>query len=112
MDAWTALVLSRQTARELQRDAARHRLAKLAAASARTRPSAAISASCGRYGSRLHGAADGTWFGYARRPDAAIRKRCEHGQTEGLPLMAAASEHLEQLPAEIVIDLLDEPRTT
>ena len=37
MDTWTALILSRQTARELRRNAARHRLATLAAASARTR---------------------------------------------------------------------------
>jgi len=33
MDTWTALILSRETTRELQRDAAQHRLAKLAAAS-------------------------------------------------------------------------------
>jgi hypothetical protein len=37
MDTWTALILSRQTARELQRNAARDRLGALAAASARTR---------------------------------------------------------------------------
>jgi hypothetical protein len=37
MDTWTALILSRQTSRELRRNAARHRLATLAAASARTR---------------------------------------------------------------------------
>jgi hypothetical protein len=41
MDTWTALILSRQIARELRRDAARHRLATLAAASARTRPDSA-----------------------------------------------------------------------
>jgi hypothetical protein len=41
MDTWTALMLGRLTTRELQRNAARHRLAKLAAASARTRRSAA-----------------------------------------------------------------------
>ena len=34
MDDWTALMLSRQTSQELQRDAARHRLAKQAAAPA------------------------------------------------------------------------------
>jgi hypothetical protein len=37
MDTWTALILSRQTARELRRNADRHRLATLAAAAARTR---------------------------------------------------------------------------
>jgi hypothetical protein len=37
MDSWTALTLSRQTSRELQCNAARHRLVKLAAGSARTR---------------------------------------------------------------------------
>ena len=37
MDSWTALVIGRQTARELQCRAARYRLARLAAASARTR---------------------------------------------------------------------------
>jgi hypothetical protein len=37
MDTWTALILSRQTARELRRNAARHRLATLAAASAGNR---------------------------------------------------------------------------
>ena len=37
MDTWTALILSHQTARELQRHAARDRLATFAAASARTR---------------------------------------------------------------------------
>lgn len=34
MDTWTALMLSRQTTQALQRNAAQHRLAKLAAASA------------------------------------------------------------------------------
>ena len=37
MDTWTTLILSRQTARRVRRNAARHRLATLAAASARTR---------------------------------------------------------------------------
>jgi hypothetical protein len=37
MDSWTALMLSRQNSRELQCNAARHRLAKLAGGSARTR---------------------------------------------------------------------------
>jgi hypothetical protein len=41
MDTWTALALSRQTARELQCNAARYRLAKIAVASARTRRTAA-----------------------------------------------------------------------
>jgi len=37
MDSRTHLLLSRQTSRELRQAADRHRLAKLAAASARTR---------------------------------------------------------------------------
>jgi hypothetical protein len=41
MEPGTALMLSRQTTRELQRNAARHRLAKLAAASARSDRNAA-----------------------------------------------------------------------
>ena len=41
MDTWTVLTLSRQTTRKLQRNAARHRLAKLAAASARAHRNAA-----------------------------------------------------------------------
>jgi hypothetical protein len=41
MDTWAVLTLSRQTAREMQRNAARHRLAKLAAASARAHRNAA-----------------------------------------------------------------------
>lgn len=41
MDSWTALVLSRQSARELQCTAARYRLARLAAAAARTRRTSA-----------------------------------------------------------------------
>ena len=41
MDTWTALMLGRLTTRQPQRNAARHRLAKVAAASARTRRSAA-----------------------------------------------------------------------
>ena len=44
MDTWTALALSHQKACELQRDAARHRLAKLAAMSARSRRSSARAA--------------------------------------------------------------------
>ena len=71
----------------------------------------AIHARCGSYGSRLHRGADGTWFAYARWPDAATRAACHHGETEGLRLMSEATEHLEQLPAEVVVDLLDEPRT-
>ena len=71
----------------------------------------AIHASCGSYGSRLHRADDGTWFAYARWPDAAGRDACNHGESEGLRLMTEATAHLDQLPAEIVVDLLDEPRT-
>jgi hypothetical protein len=41
MNTWTALILSRETTRELQRDAAQHRLAKLAAAPARAHRNAA-----------------------------------------------------------------------
>jgi hypothetical protein len=37
MDSWTALTLSRQTSRELQCNAARHRLVTLATESVRTR---------------------------------------------------------------------------
>ena len=70
----------------------------------------AISATCGSYGFRLHRAGHGTWFGHARWPDAATRDACRHGETEALHLMAEATEHLDQLPGEIVLDLLDEPR--
>ena len=72
----------------------------------------AIHASCGSYGSRLHRADDGTWFAYARWPDAAGRDACNHGESEGLRLMTEATEHLEQVTAEIVTDLLDEPHRT
>ena len=76
-----------------------------------SRVTRAIHNSCGSYGSRLHRAADGTWFAYARWPDAATRNSCDHGETEGLRLMTEATAHLDQLPAEIVVDLLEEPRT-
>lgn len=72
----------------------------------------AIHCSCGSYGSRLHRAADGTWFAYARWPDPASRERCEHGEAEGLRLMTEATDHVEQLPGEVFLDLLDEPPAT
>jgi len=71
----------------------------------------AIRANCGSFGSRLHRAADGTWFGYARWPHAARGSACGQGESEGLRLMSEATAHLDELPAEIVVDLLDEPRT-
>src|SRR5687768_2031566 len=72
----------------------------------------AIAAECGSYGSRLHRSDDGSWFGYARWPDAATRDRCQHHEAEGLRLMTDAADLLEQLPADIVEDLLREPAAT
>ena len=69
----------------------------------------AIHTNCGSYGSRLHRCDDGTWLGYARWPSAAARERCQHGEVEGLRLMTEATEHLEQVTADIVSDLLSEP---
>jgi hypothetical protein len=71
----------------------------------------AIHACCGGYGSRLHPAADGTWFACARWRDAAEQAACDHGGSDGRRLMTEATACLEQLPADIVLDLLDEPRT-
>ena len=71
----------------------------------------AIRAGCGSYGSRLHRCADGTWLGYARWPDAATRDACQHEEHEGRRLMADALDgDVEEVVAEIVRDLLDEPR--
>ena len=51
------------------------------------------------------------WFAYARWPDAAKQADCDHGGSDGRRLMTEATACLEQLPADIVLDLLDEPRT-
>jgi heme-degrading monooxygenase HmoA len=69
----------------------------------------AIHEACGSYGSRLHRSADGTWFGYARWPDAATRDACSHGETEGLRLMREATERMEEFSGDVVVDLLREP---
>ena len=75
-----------------------------------TRLTRAIHARCGSYGSRLHKATDGTWFGYARWPDLETRARCEPDEDEGRRLMVDAIDRLlEETTMEIVADLLDEP---
>ena len=75
-----------------------------------TRVTAAIRATCGSYGSRLHQCDDGTWLAYARWPDAATRDACEHVEHEGRRLMReAVAEEYEDILGEVVVDMLAEP---
>jgi hypothetical protein len=70
----------------------------------------AIHRSCGSYGSRLHRVEDGTWLAYARWPDNATRRACEHTEEEGRRLMReAVDETFEELVMTVTDDLLREP---
>ena len=75
------------------------------------RVTAAIHQSCGSYGARLHRCHDGTWLAYARWPDQQARDACEHGEQEGQRLMReAVLDEDDDVLADVVLDLLDEPR--
>ena len=65
---------------------------------------------CGSYGSRLHVAEDGTRVAYARWPDESTRKRCDHGDADGLRMMQESIlESMDEIRMTIEVDLLSEP---
>jgi heme-degrading monooxygenase HmoA len=75
-----------------------------------TRVTKAIRHSCGSYGSRLHRVSDGTWLAYARWPDDATRRACQHSDEEGRQLMrGAVEEAFEEVVMSVAVDLLREP---
>lgn len=67
---------------------------------------------CGSYGSRLHVAEDGMRVAYARWPDEATRRRCDHGEAQGLRMMRESiQEALDEIRMTIDVDLLSEPKS-
>lgn len=67
---------------------------------------------CGSFGSRLHRAEDGTFFGYARWPDDATRRRCFEAQPAPdatARMNAAIAESWPEVRLDVVEDLLAEP---
>ncbi|MFD0265069.1 antibiotic biosynthesis monooxygenase family protein [Streptomyces sp. NPDC127106] len=74
------------------------------------RVTAAIHATCGSYGSRLHRAHDGTWVAYARWPDEETRARCGEPDPDGLAMMReAVAEGFPETRLLLVDDMLAEP---
>ena len=74
----------------------------------------AIHRRCGSYGARLHRAADGTFWSYARWPDDASRKACFAAgavfQDPGFARMqAAVAESFDEVVLDLTDDLLAEP---
>lgn len=73
----------------------------------------AILDECGSYGSRLHIAENGEYFGYAQWPDKATREKCEHKDLslEARRLMREAIENsYPDQCLEVISDFLVLPK--